>query len=65
MIIQIKLEFKNEYYQKLLDYIFVVKFYNATWSLLKSSDSNSNYDYLTGAKMIFKELLDHNSIRNL
>lgn len=58
-------EFKNEYYQKLLDYLFVVKFYNATWSLLKSSDSNSDYDYLAGSKMIFKELLDHNSIRNL
>lgn len=57
-------EFKNEYYQKLLDYLFVVKFYNATWSLLKSSDSNSDYDYLAGSKMIFNDLLDYNSIRN-
>lgn len=56
-------EFKNEYYQKLLDYLFIIKFYNATWSLLKSYDSSSNYDYLFGANMIFKELLDHNSIR--
>ena len=56
-------EFKNEYYQKLLDYLFIVKFYNATWSLLKSLDSNSDYDYLAGAEMIFKELLDYNSIR--
>lgn len=58
-------EYKNEYYEKLLDYIFVVKFYNATWSLLKSSDSNSDYDYLSGAKMIFKDLLNNNSIRTL
>ena len=57
-------EFKNEYYQKLLDYLFVVKFYNATWSLLKSSDSNSDYDYLAGAEMIFNDLLNYNSIRN-
>lgn len=56
-------EFKNEYYQKLLDYLFVVKFYNATWSLLKSLDSNSDYDYLAGAEMIFNDLLDYNSIR--
>ncbi|MEE0933176.1 choline kinase family protein [Clostridium sp. D43t1_170807_H7] len=57
-------EFKNEYYQKLLDYLFVVKFYNATWSLLKSSDSNSDYNYLAGAEMIFNDLLNYNSIRN-
>lgn len=56
-------EFNDEYYKKLLDYLFVVKFYNATWSLLKSQDSNSSYDYLAGAKMIFKELLNYNSIR--
>ena len=56
-------EFNNTYYKRLLDYLFVVKFYNASWSLLKSQDSNSNYDYLAGAKMIFKELLDYNSIR--
>lgn len=56
-------EFNDTYYKRLLDYLFVVKFYNATWSLLKSQDSNSNYDYLAGAKMIFKELLNYNSIR--
>ena len=56
-------EFNDEYYKRLLDYLFVVKFYNATWSLLKSQDSNSSYDYLAGAKMIFKELLNYNSIR--
>lgn len=57
-------EYKKQDYEKLLDYIFVVKFYNATWSLLKSVDSNSDYDYLSGAKMIFKDLLDNNAIRN-
>ena len=56
-------EFNDEYYKRLLDYLFVVKFYNATWSLLKSQDSNSSYDYLAGAKMIFKDLLNYNSIR--
>lgn len=56
--------FSNEDYKKLLDYLFIVKFYNATWSLLKSTQSNSDYDYLTGAKMIFNDLLNDNSIRN-
>ena len=58
-------KYNIEDYEKLLDYIFVVKFYNATWSLLKSTDSNSDYDYLSGAKMIFKDLLNNNSIRTL
>lgn len=53
----------EKHYEKLLDYLFVVKFYNATWSLLKSCDSNSDYDYLIGAEMIFNDLLDCNSIR--
>ena len=57
-------ECTEQHYEKLLDYLFVVKFYNATWSLLKSSDSSSDYDYLAGAKMIFNDLLDYNSIRN-
>ena len=60
----LKDEFKKEYYQELLDYLFIVKFYNATWSLLKSSDSNSDYDYLAGAEMIFNDLLDDDSTRN-
>lgn len=58
-------EYKNKHYTKLLDYLFVVKFYNATWSLLKAKDSNSDYDYLSGAQMIFKDLLNNNSIRTL
>lgn len=57
-------ESNEKHYEKLLDYLFVVKFYNATWSLLKSSDSNSDYDYLTGAEIIFNDLLDYNTIRN-
>lgn len=57
-------ESNEKHYEKLLDYLFIVKFYNATWSLLKSSDSNSDYDYLTGAKIIFNDLLDYNTIRN-
>ena len=48
--------YKEEDYQKLLDYLFVVKFYNATWSLLKSKDSTTDYDYLNGAKTIFEEI---------
>lgn len=57
-------EYNPKYYEKLLDFIFIVKFYNASWSLLKSTDLNINYDYLSGAKMIFKDLLKNDSIRN-
>lgn len=57
-------EYNQKDYEKLLDFIFIVKFYNASWSLLKSTDLNINYDYLSGAKMIFKDLLKNDSIRN-
>lgn len=57
-------EYNPKDYEKLLDFIFIVKFYNASWSLLKSTDLNINYDYLSGAKMIFKDLLKNDSIRN-
>lgn len=57
-------EYNLKDYEKLLDFIFIVKFYNASWSLLKSTDLNINYDYLSGAKMIFKDLLNNDSIRN-
>lgn len=57
-------EYNPKDYKKLLDFIFIVKFYNASWSLLKSTDLNINYDYLSGAKMIFKDLLKNDSIRN-
>ena len=55
-------EYNPKDYEKLLDFIFIVKFYNASWSLLKSTDLNINYDYLSGAKMIFKDLLKNDSI---
>ena len=58
-------EYNPKDYEKLLDFIFIVKFYTASWSLLKSTDLNINYDYLSGAKMIFKDLLKNDSIRNL
>jgi len=57
-------EYNPKDYEKLLDFIFIVKIYNASWSLLKSTDLNINYDYLSGAKMIFKDLLKNDSIRN-
>ena len=57
-------EYNPKDYEKLLDFIFIVKFYNASWSLLKSTDLNITYDYLSGAKMIFKDLLKNDSIRN-
>lgn len=57
-------EYNPKDYEKLLDFIFIVKFYNASWSLLKSTDLNINYDYLSGAKMIFKDLLKNDSMRN-
>ncbi len=57
-------EYNPKDYEKLLDFIFIVKFYNASWSLLKSTALNINYDYLSGAKMIFKDLLKNDSIRN-
>ena len=57
-------EYNPKDYEKLLNFIFIVKFYNASWSLLKSTDLNINYDYLSGAKMIFKDLLKNDSIRN-
>lgn len=58
-------EYKDEDYEKLLDYIFIVKFYNAMWSLLKSKDYNSTYDYLSGSKIIFKELFNNDALRQM
>lgn len=49
----------NEYhYKKLSYYTFVVKFWNATWSLLKSQTSTCDYDYKKGAYIIFEELFN-------
>lgn len=56
-------EYKDSYYEKFLDYLYIVKLYNATWSLLKSKDSSPEYDYFKGANMIFEDLLNYESIR--
>ena len=55
--------YNHEHYEKLLDYLYIVKLYNATWSLLKSKDSTGEYDYFKGAYMIFEDLSDFHSIR--
>jgi thiamine kinase-like enzyme len=44
-------------YDKLIQYLYVVKMLNGTWALLKSLDTSNNYDYTNGANIIFKELL--------
>lgn len=57
--ILLKTYFKNptEYhYKKLSYYLFIVKFWNSTWSLLKSHTSTSDYDYKKGAEIILEEL---------
>lgn len=56
--------YKEEYYEKLMDYLYIVKLYNATWSLLKSKDWKGEYDYFKGANIIFDELLNYESIRS-
>lgn len=43
--------------EKLENYIFVVKLWNATWSLIKSINSNSHYDYRLGGNMILDDLV--------
>lgn len=44
-------------YDKLIKYLYVVKMLNATWSLLKSLDNSTSYDYVEGANIVFRELL--------
>lgn len=56
-------EYKDSYYEKFLDYLYIVKLYNATWSLLKSKDYSGEYDYFKGANMIFEDLSNFESIR--
>ncbi len=46
----------NYHYKKLSAYLFVVKLWNASWSLLKSQNNISNYDYKKGAYLIFEDL---------
>ena len=43
-------------------YLYVVKFWNACWSLLKSKDNTSTYDYKKGAEMIFQDLWQNYSL---
>ncbi|MGN0144629.1 MAG: choline/ethanolamine kinase family protein [Clostridium sp.] len=49
--------FKEEDLKRIVNYLFVVKLSNALWSLLKSADSNSDYDYLKGSYIIFEDLI--------
>lgn len=41
---------------RLTDYLFVVKLWNASWSFIKSLDSDSTYDYRLGGNMILDDL---------
>ena len=43
-------------YDKLLKYLYVVKLLNALWSLIKSTESLNEYNYVNGANIIFEEL---------
>ena len=64
ILLETYFEKPDEYHkQKLSYYIFVVKFWNATWSLLKSVNNDHNYDYRKGAEIIFEEL--HKSSFNI
>ena len=61
----LKVELLNSYFgnytsylkEKLENYIFIVKFWNATWSLIKSTNTNSDYDYKLGGNMILDDLI--------
>lgn len=48
--------YSEAYYDKLTKYIYVVKMYNGCWSLVKSLNNNKDYDFKTGAEIIFNEL---------
>ena len=49
--------YSEAYYDKLTKYINVVKMYNGCWSLVKSLNSNKDYDFRKGSDIIFNELL--------
>ena len=61
-----KLELLNSYFgyydlslkEKLENYIFIVKLWNATWSYKKSLNNKTSYDYKLGANMILDDLLN-------
>ncbi|WP_411170111.1 phosphotransferase [Clostridium sp. MB05] len=44
--------------EKLEDYLFIVKLWNATWSFIKSINSTSDYDYKIGGNMILDDLMN-------
>lgn len=46
----------KKHLNKLENYIFVVKFWNATWSYVQSFNSNIEYDYKTGGDMVLEAL---------
>lgn len=48
--------YSEAFYNKLTKYIYVVKMYNGCWSLVKSLNNNKNYDFKSGAKIIFNDL---------
>ncbi len=43
---------------KLNDYLYVVKLWNATWSYVKSINSNSDYDYKLAGNIILDDLIN-------
>ncbi|MBE6054116.1 MAG: choline kinase [Clostridium sartagoforme] len=49
--------FNTRYKEKLNNYLFTVKFWNATWSLIKSINNTSDYDYKLGGNMILDDLI--------
>ena len=49
------IELKN----KLKNYLFVVKLWNATWSYVKSINSKSSYDYKLGGNIILDDLIKY------
>ncbi|MGG7178528.1 phosphotransferase [Clostridium paraputrificum] len=52
-------EFRSEDYNKLNDYLFVVKIWNALWSYKKSLEGDFSYDYKRGGDLIINDL-EHN-----
>ncbi|WP_294344606.1 choline/ethanolamine kinase family protein [uncultured Clostridium sp.] len=48
--------YSEAFYNKLTKYIYVVKMYNGCWSLVKSLNNNKDYDFKSGAKIIFNDL---------
>ena len=49
-------KYRYEDYNKLNDYLFVVKLWNALWSYRKSLECDSSYDYKRGGDLILDDL---------